>query len=232
MNPQKRFIIVGAGTICPGDLDFKMNPGDFLCAADAGYLTLEKAGLTPDLVVGDFDSMEAPEIPPANGKAPEILRLPVEKDDTDTVFCVKEGFRRGYTDFLLLGALGGKRLSHTLANLQLLTVVRDLGGTALIRQGGTETFLLGAGETRVFPADDPRQFPDETASDTRGGSNYPALSVFSLSDEAEISLEGLYYPLDRGIITRRFPLGVSNHFTGEEARITVHRGEILIVTER
>ena len=58
------------------------------------------------------------------------------------------------------------------------------------------------------------------------------ISVFSLSDESEVSLLGLYYPLDHGLLTRRFPLGISNHFIGQTARITVHRGEMLVITEQ
>ncbi len=225
------FIIVGAGSVACSDFQFEKKPGDFLCAADAGFLALKEAGIMPDLVVGDFDSMAenvlfeeyrgcsdfaVPASAPKGQKLPfEIIRLPVEKDDTDTVFCVREGFRRGYTDFLLLGVLGGSRLSHTIANLQLLSMVRDLGGSARIRCGGTEAFLLGSGEEKSFPE-------GYTGS----------LSIFALSEDAELTLSGLYYPLSRGTITRRFPLGVSNHFTGDAAGITVHRGEVLVILEK
>ena len=234
MNPT--FIIVGAGSLAGSDLPLEKKPGDFVCAADAGYLALSEAGIRPDLVVGDFDSMPERVLSEGIGTdpksvsgscknpgagaefsapLPEIIRLPVEKDDTDTVFCVREGFRRGYQDFLILGALGGSRLSHSIANLQLLSMIRDLGGTAVIRYGKTEVFLLGEGEEKSFP---------ESASGS--------LSVFSLSEESVITLSGLYYPLDRGTLTRRFPLGVSNHFTGSPAKVTVHSGELLVITEK
>lgn len=216
------FIIVGAGTIAPSDLNFEKKSGDFICAADAGFLAINEAGIKPDLVIGDFDSMAEKALFEAyrgnhQGESAlpfELLRLPVEKDDTDTVFCVREGIRRGYTDFVIYGGLGGSRLSHTVANLQLLTMIRDLGGSGKLVQGSTEVFLLAAGETAAFAAGQSGQ-----------------LSVFSLSEESEVSLTGLYYPLDHGLLTRRFPLGVSNHFTGEAARITVHRGEVLMIRE-
>ena len=217
-----RFIIVGAGSVAPSDLNFEKKPGDFICAADAGFLAINEAGLKPDLVIGDFDSMAEKALfeayggnDPGRSALPfELLRLPVEKDDTDTVFCVREGFRRGYRNFVIYGGLGGSRLSHTVANLQLLTMIRDLGGTGKLVQGSTEVFLLAAGETAVFPAGQSGQF-----------------SVFSLSEESEVSLTGFYYPLDHGLLTRRFPLGVSNHFTGNEAQITVHKGEVLVIIE-
>ena len=229
MNHKKTFIIVGAGSLCPGDLDFTKSPEDFLCAADAGLLPLREKGLVPDLIVGDFDSMPEKEVfSPASGassadrsekgsQAPEIIRLPVEKDDTDIVYCVREGFRRGYRDFLILGALGGARLSHSFANIQLLSFVRSLQGTAVLRFGKTALFLLSEGEEKHFP-------PAQQAP-------HQCISVFSLSDSAEVTLQGLYYPLDHGRITRDFPLGVSNHFTGEEACIRVHHGDLLIIID-
>ena len=146
---------------------------------------------------------------------PEIIRLPVEKDDTDIAFCIKEGFLRGYSDFVIYGALGGSRLSHTVANLQLLAMVKERGGTASLMYGGTRAFVLSEGEEAHFP------------TGTSG-----TLSAFSLSEEAAVTLTGLFYPLENGILTRKFPLGVSNHFTGKEARVLVHRGEVLIITEK
>lgn len=114
-------------------------PGDFLIAADAGYLTMERQGLTPDLVVGDFDSMPPPD-------HPHLVRHPVEKDDTDAALAVEEGLKRGFRRFVLCGALGGPRLDHTLANLQLL---------ARLSRGGCEAFLTGGG-TVVFALTDGR----------------------------------------------------------------------------
>lgn len=203
-----RFIIVGAGSIESGDLPIKLEPSDFLCAADAGYRALQSVGQFPALLIGDFDSMPEPE-----GDF-EIIRLPVRKDDTDTAFCVKEGFSRGYKHFLIYGALGGMRLSHTIANLELLSMIRSQGGYGELRQGQTRVFLLAAGDEVDFS-------PEE-----RGH-----LSLFSLTDEAELSASGLSYPLSHGTLSRSFPLGVSNHFLGEPASLSVHQGEALVILE-
>lgn len=205
-----KFIIVGAGDIDPSDLAFKKAEGDLVCAADAGYLALLKAGITADLIIGDFDSM--PE--PADTKI-EMIKLPVVKDDTDISFCIKEGVKRGYRDFLILGALGGKRLSHTIANIQLLSMLRDLGADGSIVFKGTKLRILKA--------------PEECVIQAKTGDHF---SIYALSDEIEVTLKGLFYPLDHGIITRGFPLGVSNHFTDEAAYVAVHRGEALIITEK
>lgn len=203
-----RFLIVAAGSIDKTELPIQKEPGDFLCASDGGYLALAEAGQLPDLLIGDFDSMAEPDI------ACETIRLPVEKDDTDTVYCVKEGFARGYTDFLIYGALGGERLSHTMANISLLSMIRKRGGRGELRAKQTRVLLLVAGERISLSPE---------------GSGF--ISLFSLTEEAELSASGLSYPLAHTILSRSFPLGVSNRFSGAYAELTVHSGEALVILD-
>ena len=203
------FIIVGAGDIGEGDLPVKRSQGDFLCAADAGYRHLNAAGQQPDLLIGDFDSMEEP----TSDSPPKII-LPTVKDDTDTGYAVREGFRMGYRRFRIYGGVGGARLSHTIANIQLLSWIRENGGEAELISGSTRLFIRSAGQIERFDA------PGDGS-----------VSLFSLSEDSEISIRGLFYPLDHGKLKRTWPLGVSNHFTGDPAEITVHSGEILIILE-
>ena len=126
----------------PVALSLEREDGDLVIAADAGYENLRQAGIRPDLVVGDFDSLGY--VP----KGQESVVYPARKDDTDTMLAVRIGLNRGYRRFLLYGALGG-RMDHTLANLQCLSFIVDHGG---------EGYLLGdemmtvAGEARLlFP---------------------------------------------------------------------------------
>ena len=205
---EKMFVIVGAGSLASGDLLFEKRPGDIVAAADAGYLYLKEQGIRPDLIIGDFDSSEEPDTDI------EIIELPVEKDDTDIVYCVREGFRRGYNNFLILGALGGERISHTMANIQLLSMIYARGGRAELRYGNQALFVLGEGEKIAFDKNLQGHF-----------------SVFSLTEKSLITLKNLYYPLEKGEIIRSFPLGVSNHFTGKKAEVILHKGEILIIIE-
>lgn len=190
-----------------GDLPIQKEKGDLLIAADGGYLPLTQAGNIPDLLIGDFDSMKRPQT------ACETITLPIEKDDTDLVYGVKEGFRRGYTRFELYGALGGSRLSHTLANLQLLAYIKQQGGDGTLIGGATRVTLLRE-ESRTFCAD-------------KGNH----CSVLAYGGDATVSLKGLYYPLSRGVLQNNFPLGVSNHFVEQEATVTVHEGCALVVME-
>ena len=204
---MKQCWIVGAGSIAQGDLPFVCGKEDLVIAADGGYGQIKQAGMEPHLLVGDFDSMERPQT------ACETVTLPVEKDDTDLLAAVKEGFARGYNRFVLLGCLGGERLSHTLANVQLLAYIKQRGGDGVLVLGGTRVRMLKE-ETVTFPV-----------------AQQGSCSVFAFSEKATVSLDGLYYPLTKGEITNAFPLGVSNHFIGKEATVTVHQGTIVVVIE-
>ncbi len=183
--------------------------GDLVIAADAGYRTCLALGLQPDLLVGDFDSMEAP------ADFPNLLRAPVEKDDTDTLLAVKEGLRRGCDTFHLYGCTGG-RLDHTLANLQTLLYLRRQGARGYLYDG---TFTYTAIENEGI------EIPREK--------EWALLSVFCLGDTAGGIVErGVQYPLTEATLTADFPLGVSNHILEDTARVSVARGALLIGWER
>lgn len=203
MNDRVCFII-GAGEVDP-DLHLDLKDGDLLIAADAGWHTAERMGLTPHLVIGDFDTLPAP------ADHPNTIILPCEKDVTDMCAAVDLGLERGYTRFALYGGTGG-RLAHTLANLQLLDW--------LSRQN-CRGFLVGDGTVSTAITNGVLDFPT-------GMSGY--LSVFCNSGTAEgITLSGLKYPLTDGRLTGSDPLGVSNEFVGSSAHVSVTDGTLLVL---
>ncbi|MDR0490877.1 MAG: thiamine diphosphokinase [Oscillospiraceae bacterium] len=196
--------IVGAGEFCGRDLP---GQGDYIIAADGGYAQLAARGITPDVVIGDFDSLGGPP------KHPNILRSPAEKDDTDMMLAVKEGLARGYETFVIDGGLGG-RLDHTLANIQTLVYIAN---------NGARGYLLGRGECVTAVTDGSISFE-------AGASGL--ISVFCAGRRAEgVTLTGLKYPLDGAVLTNDCPIGVSNEFTGEAATIEVRKGTVVIITE-
>ena len=201
---MKRCFIFAAGTFF--GLRERPVPGDLVIAADAGYRVCQTADVVPDVILGDFDSMEAP-------KAGErIVRLPVEKDDTDTLAAVKLGLERGCTDFYLYGGTGGKRLDHTLANLQTLLYLRRRGARGYLYD---DEFVWTALENESLTV-------EKTVE-------WGLLSVFSLEGRAAgIDEAGVQYPLSRASLTAEFPLGVSNHIIAPKARITVRQGALLV----
>ncbi len=199
--------IMGAapGTVL-GDLVPKK--GDLIIAADGGYRLLCAAGLTPDVVLGDFDSLG--EVP----LHPHVVRLPVRKDETDMAAAVRVGVERGYSTFRLYGGVGG-RPDHTYANQQLLF------GMA---KHGLHARLFGAGYCMTVLCDGTLTFP----AGQRG-----TVSVFSLTDcSCGVTLSGLSYPLQDATLTNDIPLGVSNQFLPETAAsFTVAKGALLIMWE-
>lgn len=176
---------------------------DFVIAADGGYAALQALGVQANLVVGDFDSLGyVPE-------AEEIVQHPVRKDDTDTLLAIRLGLERGYRNFVITGALGG-RLDHTFANLQALLFLRDHGARGV---------LYGDGFAATAVTD---------SSITIEGSG--TLSVFSFDPAAKgVCLRDVSYPLEDAELTSSFPIGVSNEFIGKPAVISVENGTLLVL---
>lgn len=195
--------IVGAGD-CTETI--QRRKGDLVIAADGGARHLFRMGITPDLFVGDFDSTDSA------GDAPEILRHPTVKDDTDMALAVREGQARGYREFRLFGALGGARFDHSIANIQLLAFCADRGLSATIVSGNQRTRVLREGEKMTF----------STAA--RG-----YVSVFAFGGQARVSLSGLKYSLEGATLSPDTPLGVSNEFVGKEACVSVLKGRALVI---
>ena len=196
--------------VCAGGFDGLIEPigdGDLLIAADGGFSHLQKFGLTPHSVLGDFDSL---------GYVPEDAKIfPIEKDDTDSMLCVRHGLAQGFRRFVLYGALDGPRLDHTLANLQTLQFLADHGAEGYL-VGNTNIATVVKNSTRHFSA---------TATGI--------LSVFCMGSDAQgITLENLHYPMERGSLSAGFPLGVSNHFIGKAATVRVEDGSLLLLYDR
>lgn len=181
--------------------------GDYVIAADRGFDSLMAYGVTPDLAVGDFDSL---------GHTPDhhnVIQLPVEKDDTDMVYALRRGLELGYRRFVLLGGVGG-RLEHTLANLQILDWLTTQGAQGFLAGEKTVATALRNG-SMTFPA-------------TMSG----YLSTFCNSGRASgVTLSGLKFPLENYELTGDFPLGVSNQFVGEKATVSVQDGSLLLIWE-
>ena len=201
---MKRCFIFAAGSFY--GLRERPAAGDAVIAADAGYRVCRNLGIEPDLLLGDFDSMDQPE------DFPKVCRVPVEKDDTDTMLAVKTALDWGCGEVILYGGTGGDRLDHTLANLQSLLYLRRRGVRGRLYD---RNFLWTAVE-------------NEELTFRRTVEN-GLFSVFCLGDRAEgIDLEGFQYPLQNGSLTPEFPLGVSNHMVEETLTVRVRSGALVL----
>ena len=189
-------------SLCP-----RPAPGDYVIAADRGYDSLMAYGVTPDLTVGDFDSL---------GHVPEhhnVIQLPMEKDDTDMVYALRRGLELGYRRFVLLGGVGG-RLEHTLANLQILD---------WLTTQGAQGFLAGEKTVATALRDNSMTFPASMTG---------YLSAFCNSGTAKgVTLSGLKFSLESSELNGSFPVGVSNEFTGEKATVRVEEGSLILIWE-
>ena len=235
--------IVGAGDFTPRG--FAPVPGDLVLAADGGYRALYSLGYTPDLLLGDFDSLGDLPLPPDL----PVLRFPARKDDTDTGLALRHGLDRGFRDFALYGCAGG-RVDHLLANLQSMARISRLGAAIRLAAPEYDAWALTgpAPDTSApsTPAPDALA-PHASASHASGPAPHapdgPAatltlpdrpggtlVSVFCHGDRAEgVTLTGLSYPLDGADLTGDFPLGVSNRrLEGQPATVSVRRGTLLI----
>ncbi len=195
--------IVGAGDFDPAV--FETEAGDLVIAADRGYALLREAGIPCDLYIGDSDSL---------GFSPEGVRsivLPKVKDDTDTLAAVREGLNLGYRRFVLYGAMGGNRFSHTVANLSTLLTLSSKGAKGQIRDLKCRIDLVEQGEEiSLAPC---RYF-----------------SLFSATEKAIVSVSGAKYNLSHAPLTIDFPLGVSNEIAGE-TRVQVHQGKVFLILD-
>ena len=184
-----------------------IEPDDFVLAADGGVRHLEKLNIVPDGILGDFDSL---------GYVPTGAQVfPVEKDDTDAMLAARKGLELGYREFLLYGSLDGPRLDHTIANFQTLQYLAD---------HGAKGYLVGLDYIVTVIKNECISFP----KDAEG-----IFSLFCLGPDARgVTETGLQYTLDDAVLTSGFPLGVSNHFIGECAQITVKDGSLLAIWDR
>ena len=201
---MKRCFIFAAGTFF--GLRERPRAGDFVIAADAGYRVCQRLQIVPDLLLGDFDSMEQP------ADFANIHRSPVEKDDTDTMLAVKTALEQGGDTIYIYGGTGGKRLDHTLANLQTLLFLRRRGARGYLYD---DDFVWTVIENESLTI-------EKTVE-------WGLFSAFCLGDRAEgIDEIGFQYSLEDAALTPEFPLGVSNHILEPTATVTVRKG-ILVV---
>jgi thiamine pyrophosphokinase len=192
------------GAYCKEDPVIQRSDSDFVIAADGGYAVLQKVGIKPDLVVGDFDSLGY--LP----NHPHVVRHPVEKDDTDLALAAKEGLARGFRRFVFFGGVGG-RLDHTLANLALLH---------RLSLNGYQGFLYGEGAVLTAITNATLTFCAPKGN---------TLSVFAVGADAHgVSLQGVKYPLESASLTPSIALGVSNEFTDRAACVSVQDGSLLL----
>lgn len=234
MEQKQRCVIIGAAEIQNYEKIKKyFRNDDYYIYCDAGLKHQEALGVWPNLIIGDFDSYSKAEMErkyqeiknahedslnqnqkqaqAAARKPPELIVLPCEKDDTDTVFAVKEAMRRNFAEFLLVGVIG-QRLDHTLANVSILYMLDEAGKEGRILDDYSEMQLVSGSPVRI----------DDTCA---------YFSLLNVSGQAEgVTITHAKYPLQDAAIHCDYQYGVSNEvLPGETAEVTVARGKLLLI---
>ncbi len=197
--------------ICAGSgskLAIKPKKGDLVLVADGGYKKLKNTDVKVDFLIGDFDSLC--DLPTFEN----IIRLPKEKDFTDTMYCVNEGIKAGCEVFNFYFASGGKRIDHTIANLQILIYLANHGKIGYIFSG-----------SQVITA-----IKNTCLNFSEKASGF--ISIFASSDIAKgVKICGLKYEF-KGDLKNEFSLGVSNEFCSKTSSIEVKSGILTIVFDK
>ncbi len=178
---------------------------DFNIFCDCGLRHQKELGIKANLIVGDFDSYTRPDT------AVETMVLPCEKDDTDTVFAVKEGIKRGFSEFLIVGAIG-QRFDHTLGNLYILDLLDSADKNGVIVDDYSEMELVSK---------TPKYIDD----------SFSFFSLLNITGEAKgITIKNAKYPLDNAQIKTSYQYGISNEvLKGVVAEVSVKYGKLLLI---
>ena len=205
-----RALIYTGGAIDPARITEHPKSGDLLIAADSGYENAVKLGVSPTILLGDFDSLgeeKLQKIP--NGI--EILRVSVEKDRTDTQLAVDVALVRGAQEIVIIGGLGG-RIDHALSNLAVLEWLQARGVPAAINDGFNRARFVRNGGALI------------------GRSAFTYLSLIAADPVVKgVSVKGCKYPLENAKLTRACQFAVSNEMTGNCALVEVRRGGVYII---
>jgi len=205
-------VIFAGGTLRPGKaVNAAIASADLILAADSGAATALQYGIAPAIVVGDFDSLDAFPLQQLQERGSQILQAPAEKDETDTELAIDTAIEHGATRITLLGALGGPRFDHTMANVMLLAGYEQ--PPIQIVDGPTICWLLrgpGISSIEGHPGD--------------------LLSLIPLTSQAiGVRTDGLYYPLHGEALHFGRPRGVSNVLTGKQAEVSLEQGLLLVI---
>ena len=180
---------------------------DLILAADAGLLTAKALGAVPQILLGDFDSLGEPDVP----EGTELIRVPVEKNDTDTQLAVRVALERGAKEIVIVGGLEG-RVDHTLSSLAIL---EDLNARHVPAS-------LTNGKNRV------RFVRNSGALIAR--SQFRFLSLIAADPVVKgVTVEGCKYPLKNAKLSRLNQYAVSNEITGNCALVEIRRGGVWLI---
>ncbi len=205
-----KVVVVASGELATADARW-LDDADLVIAADGGAGSLDTLGRAPHLLVGDLDSVDANLVERLAAAGTRVHRHPVDKEASDTELAVEMAFELGATSVVLLGAVGGARLDHELANLLLLADPALAGRDLRAVRGGTQVRAVHAGGSLPL-------------------SGLPGALVTLLpvgGDATGVTTEGLRWPLDGATLRMGRSRGLSNEMVGSTASVRITDGTLL-----
>jgi thiamine pyrophosphokinase len=207
-------VVVSNGSI--GNLTFYnkyFQKAELIICADGGARHLRRLGISPHIILGDFDSISGDDLNFFTNAGAEVVKFPAEKDKTDTELAVDIAVDRGCSEITIIGGLGS-RMDHTLANIFILKRMLERGAKGLVVDEHNEITLIKDSITLK---------KDEAYR----------LSLLPVTGSAEgVSTRGLYYPLHDAVLELGSTWGVSNEFVSDEVEVTIKKGLLLVIKSR
>lgn len=222
MSGIGRALVVANGDVPPrARLDLNWPGWDegvaLVVAADGGARQAARLGLRPDVVVGDADSIERAMLDAVEAAGARVRLQPAAKDASDTELAVAEARAAGASAVTIIGALGGLRFDHALANVLLTTCHRYPGLELTLLDGTTRIRCLranaGAGSSEMALA----------------GRVGDLVSLFPVGTALGVSTQGLQYPLSDESLPAGTSRGLSNVRLAATAQVRLEEGVLLIV---
>ncbi|HQL92135.1 MAG TPA: thiamine diphosphokinase [Anaerolineaceae bacterium] len=209
MKKEKRAILFSNGE-AQNPERLQIRADDYLIAVDGGLKHLEKLGLSPDLLIGDLDSVDSQDLQNLESSSVEVLRFNPQKDDTDLALALREAIKRGFQRIVIAFGLGG-RVDHLLASLGLLEVAKTEAIEIYFDDGTTRVFL----------------FDDEITLDAEP---QDLISLIPWRGDALVhETQNLAYALRDEWLPFGTSRGVSNLALAQTIRVSLSKGELLVI---
>jgi thiamine pyrophosphokinase len=205
-------VVVAAGELDPRDRA-ALDGAALSIAADRGAELLDRFGLRPDVLVGDLDSVDATLVERLEAAGTRVERHPTDKVASDTELAVEAAIVAGSTEIVILGATGGSRLDHELANLLLLADERFAAVALTAVTGPARVAALHGGARRPL-----------------SGNRGDLVTLLPVGGDARgVTTEGLRWPLDGATLTLGRSRGLSNEVVGKPAAVSLDDGVLLVI---
>ena len=207
---MKALIVTGGNKPSEKLLKSHINDFELIIGADKGSEYLYDYGITPNIILGDFDSIDKEKLEIIEDNHVEVIKFPPEKDYTDTEIAIMEAMKRGADTIYLFGGIG-TRIDHTLGNIGLLLTTKKKGASLIIIDDHNKIYL-GSNNMRL------------------NGICGENISFHALSDIVKgFEIKGAKYNLDSYDMHLLDPRAICNEFIDRPIDIKYESGELLIV---